>query len=146
VVSENTSKLVGEMLRSVVLSGHGKRADVPGYLVGGKTGTAQVAKIGSGGYEDGLTIGSFIGYAPLNDPKFVVLTKISNPKGVQWAESTAAPAFGKVMKFLLEYEKIKPTEDPTISPMYKTLYQNTTAQISAVKEEKKDDDKKKKKD
>jgi stage V sporulation protein D (sporulation-specific penicillin-binding protein) len=98
------------MLRNVVVNGHGKRADVPGYLVGGKTGTAQVAKSDAQGYEDGLTIGSFIGYAPVNDPQFVILVKIDNPKTVQWAESSAAPTFAKIMKFLLEYERIQPTE------------------------------------
>ncbi|EKE25433.1 MAG: hypothetical protein ACD_5C00162G0001, partial [uncultured bacterium] len=41
---------------------------------------------------------------------------IVNPKGVEWAESSAAPTFGKVMKFLLEYHKVKPTEDPKTSP------------------------------
>jgi len=111
VLSEETSKFIGEMLRSVVVNGHGKRADVPGYLVGGKTGTAQVAKTGSKGYEESLTIGSFVGYAPINDPKFVVLIKLDNPKNVEWAESSAAPTFGKIMKFLLEYAKIKPTEE-----------------------------------
>lgn len=110
VVSEETSRKIGVMLRNVVVNGHGKRADVPGYLVAGKTGTAQVAKKGGGGYEDGAAIGSFVGYAPLNDPKFVVLVKVVNPKGVQWAESSAAPAFGKIMKFLLEYAKVRPTE------------------------------------
>ncbi len=110
VVSEDTAKQVGMMLRSVVTDGHGKRADVPGYLVGGKTGTAQVAKAGEKGYQDGLSIGTFVGYAPLNDPKFVLLVKIDNPKDVQWAESSAAPLFGEVMKFLLDYAKIEPTE------------------------------------
>lgn len=110
VLSEETSRTISEMLRGVVTRGHGKRADVPGYLVGGKTGTAQVAKSDSKGYEEGLSIGSFVGYAPLNDPRFVVLVKIDNPKNVQWAESSAAPTFGKIMKFLLEYAKIKPTE------------------------------------
>lgn len=113
VLSEETSKTIGKMLRSVVTNGHGKRADVPGYLVGGKTGTAQVAKSDSKGYEDGLTIGSFVGYAPIDDPKFVVLVKIDNPKEVQWAESSAAPTFGQIMKFLLEYARIKPTEETT---------------------------------
>lgn len=111
VISEEASKQVGGMLRSVVVNGHGKRADVPGYLVGGKTGTAQVAKSEAKGYEEGLTVGSFAGFAPVDDPEFAVLVKINNPKDVQWAESTAAPAFGKVMKFLLEYHKIKPTEE-----------------------------------
>lgn len=125
VVSENTSKLIGNMLRSVVMLGHSKRADVPGYLVGGKTGTAQVAKEGGGGYEEGVNIGSFAGYAPLNDPQFVVVVKLFNPKNVEWAESSAAPTFGKVMKFLLEYYKVKPTEDPTISPNYRLFQQAT---------------------
>lgn len=111
VVSEETSRLMGTMLRSVVVNGHGKRADVPGYLVGGKTGTAQVAKSGSKGYEEGVSIGSFVGYAPLDDPRFVVLVKLDNPKKVEWAESSAAPTFGQIMKFLLEYAKIKPTEE-----------------------------------
>lgn len=110
VITEETAKKVSQMLRNVVTDGHGKRADVPGYLVGGKTGTAQVAKKDSKGYEDGMTIGSFAGFAPLDDPMFTVLVKITNPKDVQWAESSAAPAFGKIMKFLLEYYNVKPTE------------------------------------
>ncbi|MBI2439511.1 MAG: penicillin-binding protein 2 [Candidatus Moranbacteria bacterium] len=110
VVSKETSESIGEMLESVVVRGHGKRAQVSGYRVGGKTGTAQVAKSNSLGYEEGLTIGSFVGYAPIDDPRFVVLVKIDNPKDVQWAESSAAPTFGRIMKFLLEYAKIKPTE------------------------------------
>lgn len=127
VISKTTSDQMGDMLRSVVINGHGKRADVPGYLVGGKTGTAQIAKVGEKGYAQGMNIGSFAGFAPINapgnEPEFVVLVKIVNPKGVEWAESSAAPAFGQVMKFLLEYYKVKPTEDLTVSPMYAT-YKN----------------------
>lgn len=111
VISEESSRSISKMLRSVVVNGHGKRADVPGYLVGGKTGTAQVAKSGAKGYEEGQSIGSFVGYAPLDDPKFVVLVKLDNPKNVEWAESSAAPTFGEIMKFLLEYAKVKPTEE-----------------------------------
>lgn len=120
VVSEETARLLGDMLEGVVLNGHGKRAAVPGYRVGGKTGTAQVAKKGEKGYEDGLTIGSFVGYAPLDDPRFVVLSKIDNPKDVIWAESSAAPVFGDVMRFLLSYARIDPTEEireqPRLAP------------------------------
>ncbi len=110
VVSKDTAREIGMMLRDVVVNGHGKRADVPGYLVVGKTGTAQVAKSDAKGYADGMNIGSFAGYAPLDDPKFVVLVKIDNPKNVEWAESSAAPTFQKVMKFLLESSDIEPTE------------------------------------
>lgn len=110
VIKKETSDQVKEMLGSVVVNGHGKRAAVNGYRVGGKTGTAQVAKQGGGGYEEGITIGSFAGIAPLDNPKFAVIVKIDNPKELQWAESSAAPTFGEVMKFLLNYYNIEPTE------------------------------------
>lgn len=110
VIKEETAKQVKEMLYAVVINGHGKRAGVEGYRVGGKTGTAQVAKQGGGGYEEGVTIGSFAGIAPLDNPRFAVIVKIDNPKELQWAESSAAPTFGEVMKFLLNYYNIEPTE------------------------------------
>lgn len=152
VISESSAEQTSKMLRSVVVNGHGSRADVPGHLVGGKTGTAQVAKAGAKGYEDGINIGSFAGYAPTDDARFVVLVKIINPKGVEWAESSAAPTFGQIMKFLLEYYKVNPTEDPTTSPMYKT-YQGGAPVVAqpivpvaenavATKKEKKDSEKK----
>lgn len=110
VVSEDTAKAMGDMLRSVVVNGHGKRADVLGYLVGGKTGTAQIAKTDQKGYDENLSIGSFVGYAPINDPRFAISVKFDRPKNVEWAESSAAPVFGKMMKFLLEYYQVQPTE------------------------------------
>ncbi len=149
VISEKSAQQVSEMLRSVVANGHGKRADVPGYLVGGKTGTAQVAKTEAKGYEEGMNIGSFAGYAPTNDPRFVVLVKIVNPKGLQWAESSAAPTFGQIMKFLLEYYKVQPTEDPLASPLAKMAPiawppGQASAPTTAISGDKKDDEKKKK--
>ncbi len=111
VVSEETAQRIGEMLRSVVVRGHGKRADVPGYRVGGKTGTAQVASSEKKGYDEHLTIGSFVGYAPVDDPRYAILVKIDHPKTVQWAESSAAPVFGELMKFLMEYAKVEPRPD-----------------------------------
>jgi len=110
VLKEETANQTKEMLKSVVVNGHGKRAGVLGYSVGGKTGTAQVAKAGSAGYEEGINIGSFAGFAPIENPRFTVIVKIDNPKDVEWAESSAAPAFGEVMKFLLNYYNVKPTE------------------------------------
>lgn len=117
VVSEETAQTITTMLRDVVVHGHGKRADVPGYHVVGKTGTAQVAKTGSKGYEEALNIGSFAGYAPQEAPRYVVVVKIDNPKEVEWAESSAAPTFGEIMRFLLEYGKVQPTET-VVSPSH----------------------------
>lgn len=101
-----TAQLVSAMMVSVVQRGHGQRAGVPGYTIAGKTGTAQIPK--GGGYEEGPTIGTFIGFGPVEDPKFVMLTRIDRPKDVQFAESSAAPLFGDIANFLLNYWQIPP--------------------------------------
>lgn len=113
VISQKAALQISQMLRSVVVKGHGKRGDVPGYLVAGKTGTAQVASTEKKGYAEGRHIGSFAGFAPMNNPRFTILVKINNPQTVEWAESSAAPVFGELMKFLLDYYKIEPTEEYT---------------------------------
>ncbi|MFH1078093.1 MAG: penicillin-binding protein 2 [Patescibacteria group bacterium] len=107
-IDPRTSRLVSGMLVSVVENGHGSRAGVPGYWVAGKTGTAQVAKKNGKGYEEDDTIGSFAGYAPASDPKFVMLVKIDHPQDVAWAESSAAPVFGDMAAFLLTYLHVPP--------------------------------------
>ncbi|MFA5946878.1 MAG: penicillin-binding protein 2 [Patescibacteria group bacterium] len=106
VISAHTSTTIGAMLVSVVEYGHGKKAGVPGYYVAGKTGTAQVASHGK--YSETAFNGSFAGYAPVHDPKFAMIVKIEEPKDVLFAEATAAPVFGKIAKFLLEYYGIAP--------------------------------------
>lgn len=108
VISAQTANTIAAMLVSVVERGHGKKAQVKGYYVAGKTGTAQVSS-GNGGYDAHKTIGSFVGFAPLKDPKFVMIAKLDNPKDVQFAESTAGPLFGDIAKFLLDYLEV-PTE------------------------------------
>jgi cell division protein FtsI/penicillin-binding protein 2 len=108
VISERISTLLSAMLVSVIDNGHGKRAAVPGFYVAGKTGTAQISKKDGLGYESNATIGSFIGFAPVEDPRFVMIVKIDRPKDVIWAESSAAPVFGEIAKFLLNYYQIPP--------------------------------------
>lgn len=107
VLSEKTARLLGAMLVSVVERGHGKQAGVSGYYIAGKTGTAQVAE--NGGYSATKTIGSFAGFGPVEDPRFVMVTRIDYPKGVTYAESTAAPLFGELADFLLEYLHVPPS-------------------------------------
>jgi cell division protein FtsI/penicillin-binding protein 2 len=108
VISERTATLLGGMLVSVVERGHGRKAGVPGYYVAGKTGTAQVPKKDGKGYEPDISIGSFAGFAPVDDPKFVMFVKIDHPRDVIWAESSAAPLFGEIAKFMLNYLKVPP--------------------------------------
>lgn len=110
MLSEEDCNKVTQMLISVVENGHGKKAAVSGFKVAGKTGTAQVAKA-EGGYEENAFIGSFAGYAPAYDPKFVMLVKLNKPKNVEWAESSAAPIFGEMADWLLNsYYRVPKTE------------------------------------
>lgn len=108
VISSNTATTLAAMLVSVVENGHGKRAQLPGYYVAGKTGTAQVAKTDGTGYDSNTHIGSFAGFFPVSDPKFVIVTRLDNPKDVQFAESSAAPLFGEIGKFLINYYHVPP--------------------------------------
>ncbi|MDP1995436.1 MAG: penicillin-binding protein 2, partial [Ignavibacteria bacterium] len=79
VISQDTSQKLSAMMVSVVENGGGRRAKVPGYLVAGKTGTAQIPKPTGGYYED-RTIQSFVGFAPANSPKFSIMIRLDNPK------------------------------------------------------------------
>lgn len=108
VVSPQAAKITAGMMVKVVEAGHGTQAQVPGYRIAGKTGTAQVPKEDGSGYDPWKTIGSFVLFAPADDPQFVILVKVDHPRGVQWAESTAAPAAGEIAKWLLNYLQIPP--------------------------------------
>lgn len=138
VVTQQTANEVAQMLRSVVVNGEGKMADVPGYLVGGKTGTAQVASSDAKGYQEGQNIGSFAGFAPVDKPRFTVLVRIDNPKGVDWAESSAAPTFGELMKFLLSYANIQPSENYTQADIEKFNNTHNLGSYVLKEEDKKD--------
>lgn len=142
VISQRAAYETAKMLESVVVNGHGKRAGVPGYLVGGKTGTAQVASRESRGYEEGKTIGSFAGFAPVDNPKYTVLIRMDDPKDVEWAESSAAPTFGELMKFLLEYGNVEPTEKYTQKDVDSFNATHTLKDYFIKKEKDKKEDKK----
>ncbi len=108
-ISAQTASTMTAMLINVVERGHGKPAGVPGYYVAGKTGTAQVPRKDGQGYEPNNNIGTFLGYAPADDPKFVMLVRINHPRDVSFAESSAAPAWGQIAQFVLNYYNIAPT-------------------------------------
>lgn len=109
VISAKAAYTLGAMLVNVIENGHGKRAAVAGYYLAGKTGTAQIAATSGRGYDPDRTIGSFAGFGPIDDPRFVIAVKITDPKAARFAESTAAPTFGEMAKFLLNYFQIAPS-------------------------------------
>lgn len=106
VISEKTSKAVIKMLEETVKHGEAKW-DIPkGYRIGGKTGTAQIAV--SGSYDATKTNASYIGFAPAQDPQFIVLVSLSQPESSQWASETAAPLFFSIAKDLIVEYNIAP--------------------------------------
>ena len=79
VLKESTSNKMNKMLRMVVKYGGGKKGEVSGYFIGGKTGTSN--KIVNGAYKNGLRLSSFLSAFPMNNPKYVMLVSVDEPKG-----------------------------------------------------------------
>ena len=104
VLGTQTSNIIKKMLQSTVENGEISWAIPKGYLMGGKTGTAQVAI--KGHYDPSKTIASFIGFAPVSNPKFLTLVILKEPKTSQWGSETAAPLFFEIAKDLIVYYNI----------------------------------------
>ena len=109
VVSTQTSQDMAAMGQVVVQHGTGYAAYTPGYEIAGKTGTAQVPNATGTGYLPNANIGSFIGYAPANAPKFVVMVRINEPTIPGDAESTTVPVFAGLVHWLFQYYAIPPS-------------------------------------
>lgn len=106
VVSEKTSKQITEMMVSAVDKGEAKWAKPKGYRIAGKTGTAQIPVAGH--YDATKTIASFVGFAPADNPKFVMLVLLNEPTSSQWGSETAAPLFFSIAKELFSHYGIAP--------------------------------------
>jgi cell division protein FtsI (penicillin-binding protein 3) len=107
VVSEATAKATLDAIEKVVEQGGiGKTAQVPGYRVAGKTGTAQIAK-GAGGYSGRYAV-SFIGTAPVENPQFVVAVTVYKPRTVSNSIG-ATPSFKRIMQQLLRTYRVPPS-------------------------------------
>ena len=105
--AENAVKMRTMMESVVSKDGTAPTAAIPGYRVAGKTGTAERYNTACRCYS-GYTA-SFIGFAPADQPKYVVSVTIQDPKGLHWGGALAGPVFKKVMSFVLQSEKVKPT-------------------------------------
>ncbi len=110
VISPQTASKITAMLASVVKNGFSKAAQVPGYYLAGKTGTAQVSwsalGIKKSGYSD-KTIQTFIGFGPSFNPRFLILVKLNDP-ATGTAEYSAVPIFQELAKYIIDYEQIPP--------------------------------------
>jgi cell division protein FtsI/penicillin-binding protein 2 len=107
VISAQSARTTTDMLVSAVRQGETRLADVKGYKVAGKTGTATLFE---NGVESQFTIGSTIAYAPADNPRFVVLVRYDKTKDTPWGSNTAAPVVKTITEQLFNYYKIAPTE------------------------------------
>lgn len=108
IMSEETADTVANMMIGVVEGGSGYLTRMPGYKIAGKTGTAQVPKANGQGYEENKNIGTFIGFAPVGDPKFIMLVRVDYPQTNTYAERSAVPAFAEITKQLFSYYQVPP--------------------------------------
>ena len=114
VMSTETSIQMRKLLRLVVEQGTGKLADAPGYLVGGKTGTAE--KVENGGYARHALVSSFVGIFPINDPRYLVMALLDEPHigakaGGATGGLTAAPAVRRIVERMAPLVGIQPVDE-----------------------------------
>lgn len=108
VLKPQTAKIVTEMMVRAVDEGEAKFAKPKGFKIAGKTGTAQIPVAGH--YDPNKTIASFVGFAPADDPRFVMLIRYDQPSSSIFGSETAAPTFFEIAKQLFTYFKIAPSE------------------------------------
>ena len=126
VLSSQTASNMRAMMESVVSSnGTAPAAAISGYRIAGKTGTANRFNSACKCYS-GYTA-SFIGFAPADQPKYVISVTIQDPKGMHWGGALAGPVFKKVMSFVLQSERVQPTTAPV------TTFKLTEAALKDVK-------------
>jgi len=111
VLKPQTSETITAMLVHGAQFGFAKAGKVPGHRIAGKTGTSQIAGPG-GKYESGTgsTIATYAGYAPVDNPQFVILVKLDRPKKDDFGSKSAAPLFKDIATFLFDYYSIPPDE------------------------------------
>ncbi|MFH1840794.1 MAG: penicillin-binding protein 2 [Candidatus Shapirobacteria bacterium] len=101
VIKPETAEITKEMMINAVDQGEAKWAKLGEYRIAGKTGTAQIAVAGH--YDEKKTIASFIGFAPADEPKFVMLVTLREPTSSPWGSETAAPLWFEIAKELFTY-------------------------------------------
>lgn len=129
VISKKTSDQVRGLLRSVVAEGTGRNANVPGYEVGGKTGTAEKHK--EGGYDTDSLLSSFIAAFPMNDPQYAVLAVFDEPQEQrQWARPTgglvAAPTVKNIISRIAPALSMRPVDKKQSSRKKDNYVRNLT--------------------
>ena len=109
VITEETSKTMRALLQTVVEVGSGKRAQIKGYNVAGKTGTAEKLSK-EGGYAKRNHVVSFCGMVPVSKPQFTILVILDNPAVYAFGSTAAAPVFKEIAEPLLVMKGVAPDQ------------------------------------
>lgn len=107
-ISAQASQTLAKMLEGVVRDGSGKKAYIEGYSIGGKTGTAQ--KYENGRIAVGKYVSSFVGFMPVENPKYLTLVIVDEPKGAYYGSVVAAPCAQEVFKGIISLKNIPQTK------------------------------------
>jgi cell division protein FtsI (penicillin-binding protein 3) len=102
-ITAETAQKLNTILEGVITAGTGGKAAVPGYRVAGKTGTAQKIDPDTGAYSSTLSVASFAGYVPADDPRLTIVAIIDEPQGEAWGGTIAAPVFRRIAEQALPY-------------------------------------------
>jgi cell division protein FtsI (penicillin-binding protein 3) len=108
VLPAKVARQMLSMLRDAVEEGTGTKAQIAGYEVAGKTGTAQKPLPDGSGYSKTAYIASFVGVVPARDPRLVVLVSVDEPRAAIWGGEVAAPAMRDIAAFALQHLEIEP--------------------------------------
>jgi len=114
VIAPQTARTLTRILISVVEAGTGHNAAIPGYAVAGKTGTAQKLDPATRRYSRAPGVLSFVGFAPADDPRFVMLVMLDEPKNEKWGSEAAAPIFSAIGREVLRYLDVPPQDTPPL--------------------------------
>ncbi len=108
IISKKSADEVTEMMINAVRAGEAKWAAPKGHVIAGKTGTAQIPIAGH--YDPEKTIASFVGFAPADDPEFVMLVTLKEPSSSPWASETSAPLWFNIAKDMFVYLGVPPSQ------------------------------------
>jgi cell division protein FtsI/penicillin-binding protein 2 len=107
IIRRRTALQLRQMFQGVLEPGGTASVEIPGYQLAGKTGTAE--KVVDGVYSKTEFVASFVGFAPVENPEFLMAVIVDNPKaGNYYGGAVAAPAFGEIASFALPYLGVKP--------------------------------------
>jgi cell division protein FtsI (penicillin-binding protein 3) len=132
VINPTTAALVREILRKVVVKGTGQGANIPGYEIGGKTGTSQKVNPRTGKYYHDKHIASFVGFFPASHPRVVIVVVIDEPHPLYYGGIVAAPVFKEIAQHIIWYWHLAPSTSSELKMAKRNSQPNPIPESSSL--------------